>query len=295
MTEPRTETQTASDGYPLHALVWPAREPSRGRVVILHGVQSHGGWYHRLGRTLAEAGYEAHFPDRRGSGANTLDRGHTPSPRRLVDDAAERLQVLRTVDPQAPLVLAGISWGGKIAVLTAADHPGLLDGLALICPGLHPRVGVTFGERLRIALAYFTIRRKTFPVPLSDPALFTANPEAQAFIANDPLSLRRATAGLLAASTFIDRSVRKARTAVRSPTLLMLAGQDRIVDNGKHPEILRTPWPPTVDKRLIDYPDGHHTLEFDPDPSRLRPGPGSDWLDRELVSDGRTSIARTPG
>ena len=79
--------------------------------------------------------------------------------------------------------------------------------LVLICPGLHPRVGVSGKERFQIAWAFFTNRRKTFPIPLSDPALFTANPEGQAFIAADSFSLREATAGLLAASFFLDRLV----------------------------------------------------------------------------------------
>src|SRR5438309_6017869 len=118
MTEPRVETQRASDGYLIHVAVWPATGPVRGRVVVLHGVQSHGGWYHRLGRTLADAGYETHFPDRRGSGANRVDRGHAPSARRLVADLAERLRSLRDPDRATPLVLAGISWGGKLALIT---------------------------------------------------------------------------------------------------------------------------------------------------------------------------------
>src|SRR5438270_3858391 len=108
MSEPRIETQTASDGYALHVAVWPASGTVRGRVVVLHGVQSHGGWYHGLGRALAEAGYETHVPDRRGSGANRVDRGHTPSARRLLKDIAERLEVLRNRDATTPITLAGI-------------------------------------------------------------------------------------------------------------------------------------------------------------------------------------------
>ncbi len=92
-------------------------------------------------------------------------------------------------------------------MIAAARHPELVDALALVCPGLHPRVGVSRAERLAIAWAFFTNRRKTFPIPLSDPALFTANPEGQAFIAADPFSLREGTAGLMAASFIIDRLV----------------------------------------------------------------------------------------
>jgi len=265
---PLTATWTASDGYPIHVATWTAATGGspRARVVVLHGVQSHGGWYHRLGRSLSDSGYEAHFPDRRGSGANRVDRGHAPSMARLFDDVAEYLARLKAIDPPAPIALAGISWGAKLAIATAGRRPDLVEALALICPGLHPRVGVSRSERLRIALAYLLQPKKTFPIPLSDPALFTDNPEGQAFIAADPLGLRAATARLLATSVFIDRVVARIPSRVHQPSLLMLAGRDRIVDNDKTRAYFDRL--ASTDRRVIDYPEGHHTLEFDPDPDR---------------------------
>jgi alpha-beta hydrolase superfamily lysophospholipase len=265
--EPGIEDRTflASDGYPFHVAVWPANPPVKGRVVVLHGVQSHSGWYHSLGRTLAGAGYEASFPDRRGSGPNLRDRGHAPSSRRLVRDIAEWLASLRSEQSSLPITLAAISWGGKLAVIAAARHPELVDGLALICPGLLPRIGVSRKEKLQIAWAMLTDRRKMFPIPLSDPTLFTANPDSQAFIAADPHSLRQGTAGLLAASFFIDRRVRNAPGRVRQPALLMLAGQDRIVDNARTLAFFQRL--ASTDRKVIEYPQAHHTLEFEPDPT----------------------------
>ena len=130
MIEPRSEIQHAADGYPIHVAVWEATPPLRARVVIVHGMQSHGGWYQNLGRVLSEAGFEVHFPDRRGSGANQKDRGDTPSARRLIDDIAERLRDLQNREPRVPNILGAISWGGKTALVTAADHPDLVDALA---------------------------------------------------------------------------------------------------------------------------------------------------------------------
>jgi acylglycerol lipase len=263
---PVVETWNAIDGYPIHLATWPAAGPLKARVVILHGVQSHGGWYHNLGRTLSEAGYEAHFPDRRGSGANRVDRGHTPTTSRLLDDVAGYLATLKARQPSSPIALAGISWGGKLAVITAGRRPDLVDALALVCPGLHPRVDVSRAERWQIALAYFFHPRKTFPIPLSDPALFTASRAGQEFIANDPLGLRAATARLLAASAIIDRIVRRMPPKIRQPALLMLAGQDRIVDNARTEAYFEQL--ASTRRETIYYPEGHHTLEFDPDPSR---------------------------
>ncbi len=279
MIEPQFSTQIASDGYALHLTRWRTEGRPRGRVVVIHGVQSHGGWYHHLGRTLAGRGYEAIFPDRRGSGRNEVDRGHARSSGRLLEDVAELLASLRQDDPATPIALAGISWGGKLAVITAAWRPELVEALALICPGLHPRVDVDRAERLRIALAFFTNRRKRFPIPLADPALFTDSPEGQAFIASDALSLRTATASLLAASRFIDRGVQRARGKVRQPCLLMLAGHDRIVDNERTRAYFAGIG--SSRPRSIEYPDGHHTLEFDPDPSRYALDLAG-WLDAAL-------------
>src|SRR3954465_13232565 len=116
MTEPGCDLRrfVASDGYALHVAVWPATRPARGQIVVVHGVQSHSGWYPRLGRTLASSGYGASFPDRRGSGANQAERGHTPSAGRLIRDLVEWLRTLRAENPRLPTALAGISWGAKL-------------------------------------------------------------------------------------------------------------------------------------------------------------------------------------
>lgn len=282
MSEPQIETQTASDGYAIQVAVWPVPGTPRGRVVILHGVQSHGGWYHQLGRTLAKAGYEAHFPDRRGSGANRADRGHAPSSRRLLADLTEWLTVLRNRTPALPTALVGISWGGKLAVIEAGEQPRLVDALALICPGLHPRVDVTRRERLQIALAWLTNRRKAFPIPLSEPSLFTDSAEGQSFIASDNLSLHAGTAGLLAASFFIDKAVRRVPSKVHQPALLMLAGRDRIVNNDLTLEYFERL--ATADRHLIVYPEAHHTLEFEADPDRYALDL-IEWIDSRLFAN----------
>ena len=64
----------------------------------------------------------------------------------------------------------------------------------------------------------------------------------------------------------IDRGVAKAARKVRQPSLLMLSGQDRIVDNDRTRRYFERVASQT--KTVIEYPHGHHTLEFDLDPDR---------------------------
>jgi alpha-beta hydrolase superfamily lysophospholipase len=256
----QVQTFTASDGYALHYRHYPARGAERGKVVCLHGIQSHGGWYGASCAYLAKAGFDVTFLDRRGSGLNPQARGDTPGHRRLLADIAEFLRQY----PEPPFLVA-ISWGGKLAVTLEKRHPGLTRGLVLVAPGLCPRVKPPLGQRLAIAFSRLAAPARLFPVPLDDPALFTATPAGQAFIRDDALALRRATARLLVASVRLDIAARHSAAFVRVPVLLLLAGQDRIIDNDRTRRFMERL--ASTDRTVIEYPEAHHTLEFEPDPA----------------------------
>ncbi len=259
------ETFTAGDGYRLHYRRYPAAGTPRAQVVVLHGIQSHGGWYGYSCGRLSQAGFEVSFLDRRGSGLNAQDRGDAPSFRRLLDDVAEFLRPLRSSG--LPIFLVGISWGGKLAVALQRRHPGLVDGLALLCPGIYPRIRPSLLQRCAIAAVRLLRPRRLFPIPLSDPELFTATPRWLQFLRDDPLSLHRATARFLIESVRLDGYVRFAARSVRVPVLLLLAEHDRIIDNARTRRFVERL--PAADKQIIEYPGAHHTLEFEPDPDRF--------------------------
>ncbi len=234
-------------------------------MVCVHGIQSHGGWYVHSCRRLADAGYEVFFLDRRGSGLNTQDRGDAPGFRRLLRDVAEFLHRVKEEDAARKTYVVGISWGGKTAVGVEKYRPGLMDGIALLCPGFCPRVGLSRRERWAVAWARLTAPERTFPVPLSDPALFTASEKWQTFLRDDPLSLHDATARLLFASAMLDIYLRNVGRRMRLPVLMLLAGRDRIIDNPRTREFVGRFAGP---KEVVEYPEAHHTLEFEPDPDR---------------------------
>ena len=268
MGEPAILAHAASDGYRWKYRQYdpPAGASPRARVVCVHGIQSHGGWYDHSCRRLADAGFAVSFLDRRGSGLNAEARGDAPSFRRLIDDIAEYLASLRTPPSAMPTHLLAISWGGKLAAALQRRHPGLVDGLALLCPGFFARVRPSFRERLGIVWSYLTSPRRLFPVPLNDPELFTAAPQWQQFLRDDPLAVRQATARLLANSVRLDGYLRFVPRHVTAPVLLLLAGQDRIIDNTRTRRFVESF--AAADKTVIEYPEAHHTLEFEPRPHR---------------------------
>jgi alpha-beta hydrolase superfamily lysophospholipase len=273
---------TASDRYIVHYRRYDPVGLARADVVFLHGIQSHGGWYEYSCGKLRDAGLAVWFLDRRGAGLNSEARGDTPSFGRLLDDVGEFLRTFAVGgDPRRrriPLILAAISWGGKLAIALQRRQPGLADGLMLLAPGLFPQVGVPLATRLAVMRARLTRPSRLFPIPLSDPQLFTGSPPWRDFIRNDPLALHQATSRFLVESVLLDRYLRRSARYITLPTLLLLAGQDRIIRNDRtHRFFQRFP---TDDKNVITYPEAHHTLEFEPEPDRfiaemLR------WLDRQ--------------
>jgi alpha-beta hydrolase superfamily lysophospholipase len=206
-----------------------------------------------------------YFLDRRGSGLNGQDRGDAPGFRRLLDDITEFLITLRNPErPVIPIALVAISWGGKLAVAHEKRHPGLVDGIALLCPGFFARVKPSLRQRLAILRARLLAPQRRFAIPLNAPELFTANRRWQRFIAEDELSLREASARLMIESVRLDGYLRFVPRHVRVPVLLMLAELDRIIDNDRtrrYVERFKSP-----NKEVIEYPKAHHTLEFEREP-----------------------------
>jgi alpha-beta hydrolase superfamily lysophospholipase len=109
---------------------------------------------------------------------------------------------------------------------------------------------------------------KLFDIPLSDPALFTANPIKQQFIREDKVGLRQATARFLLESARLDGFLRWfAPKAIAMPVLMLLAEHDQIIDNEATRRYLDRC--PAREKQIIEYPGTHHTLEFEPEPFRF--------------------------
>lgn len=275
MTDAGTHTvqeHVASDGYRWRYRRYTPDVAPKAHVVCIHGIQSHGGWYTHSCEELCRAGYLVSFIDRRGSGLNEQARGDAPSFRRLLDDLAEFLRL----ETSLRQYLVAISWGGKLAAALQKRHPGLVHAVALLCPGFFAKVKPSLWTRLAIAFCRLVRPSKRFPIPLNEPDLFTAQPQWQQFIANDKLGLREATARLLVESVRLDAYRKVVPPHVTVPVLLMLAGQDRIIDNERTRRFVQTF--ASQDKRIIEYPEAHHTLEFEPDPGKFI-GDLRGWLD----------------
>lgn len=260
MSEFKEISLRLEDGYEAYARFWSPRE-LRGAVVFHHGIQAHCGWYEGTPKRLMDAGYAVLQADRRGSGRNQQDRGHADSADQLVGDAVQAGNELLRRTGLRRYHVVGVSWGGKLAVAAYVSHPKATQSLSIVTPGLFPRPGASRSQKAKIGMAMIYEPRKRFPIPLNNPDLFTHSPTWREFFVGDPLALRECTAGFYLASRRMDKLVADLPKCQAVPLHLLLAGEERIIDNEKTARCVRElHWPST---RITTYFHSRHTLEFD--------------------------------
>jgi len=249
-----------SDGYESYGRFWSVEKP-RGIVLYHHGIQSHCGWFESSPARLVEAGFSVLQVDRRGCGRNTVDRGHADSADQLIEDARLAADWLRNRTGMSNYHVIGVSWGGRLAVAAYVEHPEGVFSLSLVTPGLFPLAGVSRAEKAKIGFSMLYEPKNTFDIPLNDPELFTASSQWQSFFRTDPLTLRKCTASFYLASRRMDRVIARLSDAPPVPVHLMLASQERIIDNDRTAAFLRDlQW---ENARITTYTGARHSMEFE--------------------------------
>lgn len=136
-----------------------AGESGRCVVLYLHGIEGHSQWFENTASVLNHAGITVYASDRRGSGLNSFERGHTVSFKSLLADAEVLLARIRDRHRNEPIVLMGNCWGAKAAVLLASqNYRSIYDsrslpfaGLVLTCPAIKTKVDFDLKTKLKIA------------------------------------------------------------------------------------------------------------------------------------------------
>lgn len=221
---------TAPDGTALGVRDWPLAQDRQARaaVLLVHGLGEHCGRYDMLARQLNAWGFAVRGYDQYGHGLSGGPRGGLSSELRLLDDLAFMVDALRSSMPRGQrLVLLGHSMGGLVAADFVASGLRHVDALVLSSPAL--ALPLRAGQHLLLATLPRLLPNLQVPSGVQsrylshDPAVARAY-DADA-LRHDRISARlaryMAQAGL--------RVLGKARSWC-VPTLLLWAGQDKLVD-----------------------------------------------------------------
>src|SRR5262245_52488088 len=106
----------------------PDRQP-RGVVVIVHGFNSHSGYYTWVAEQLASKGLAAYALDLPGRGKSDGERFYVGRFADYVNDVTIFVKNVKTREPGLPVFMFGHSAGGVIACLYTLEHQSELAGL----------------------------------------------------------------------------------------------------------------------------------------------------------------------
>jgi alpha-beta hydrolase superfamily lysophospholipase len=246
---------TARDGENLALYEWPLDAwtsemgehalPPRAVVLLVHGLGEHASRYEHVAHRLLEWGFAVRAYDQRGHGESGGARGALPNDTALLDDLAEvvddtRLRCMRLLqgdapydDPQPPpaaqlpLVLLGHSLGGLVVSRFVALGIRPVEGLVMSSPALD--AGLNPLQKLLLAF-----------MPKLAPNLCVGNGLDARYLSHDPEVVKKYLADRQVHNRISPRLGKFIATAGpatvaaaarwRTPTLLMYAGADRLVN-----------------------------------------------------------------
>ena len=279
----------ARDGIRLHLREWP-RQPATGTILIVHGLGEHSGRYEHVAAFLNGRGWRVVGYDHRGHGQSGGRRGRLAQGDDLLVDLAQVIEAVR-VGITGPLVLLGHSLGGLVAARFVAgglEQPRpawhrAVEALALSSPVLASNM--SFVQRAMLAVLE----------PLA-PNLAVANGLVSTGISRDPAVVAAYDADPLVHDRIAPRLARfvvDGGTAVlalapawTTPTLLLWAGSDRLVD-ARGSAAFAAAAPPAVVTAQV-FPSLFHEIFNEPEQADVLSVLGA-WLDKLQVSPTRIS------
>jgi alpha-beta hydrolase superfamily lysophospholipase len=200
-----------------------------GTVVLVHGLGEHAGRYGEVAAHLHQWGFAVRAYDHHGHGQSEGPRGDLLRPGslqadlcRVIDDTRQRPALVDT-----PLILLGHSMGGLVVARTLAEQLRSVDAAVLSSPA--------FG-----AFPNFFQKILLSTLPRVVPHLRVDNGLKVEFVSRDPdvvkaykadaLVHRRISLGL--AAWILENGEKTLHDAAKwpIPTLLMYAGQDKLVN-----------------------------------------------------------------
>jgi alpha-beta hydrolase superfamily lysophospholipase len=228
-SESTLSTFVASDGDNIAVQDWPLAfgQTLRGVVILVHGLGEHAGRYDHVARRLNGWGFAVRGYDQHGHGESGGVRGGLPTDRRLLIDLADVVRSTRQrMDRGTPLVLLGHSMGGLVAGRFVTLKARVVQGLVMSSPALD--AGLSRRQKLVAALLAKVLPGWRVGNGL-DLAALSHNPEIVHAYQSDPLVHDRISARLARFIAQAGPATLAAAPAWKVPTLLMYAGDDRLV------------------------------------------------------------------
>ncbi|HEY3061226.1 MAG TPA: alpha/beta fold hydrolase [Chloroflexota bacterium] len=234
----RAEPVRLGDTEPrVHGYAWRHPTPTAA-LVLVHGLQSHAGWFADAAEVLFDRGLAVYALDRRGSGSSVATRGDIARYTDWFEEVGAMVRLAGAEYPNVPVHLVGHCFGANIALGSILNgDASAVQSLIMLTPGFYVLPDYTTREKLGIAASAFVAPTRRFRVPQDD-ALFSRDPDVLAWIGADQLGARSLTARSLWQINKMLGVLRRGTGDLRVPLLVFEAAHDRLSDNVRNRALL---------------------------------------------------------
>ncbi len=127
--QPETSSFYNKAGLKIFTRAWLPEKDTRGVVVIVHGLNSHGGYYQWAAAQFTDSNYAVYALDLEGRGQSEGERFYVESIYDFVNEVDQLVEIAKASHPDLPVFLLGHSAGGVVACLYTLEHQEKLKGL----------------------------------------------------------------------------------------------------------------------------------------------------------------------
>ncbi|MGE0762744.1 MAG: lysophospholipase [Bdellovibrionales bacterium] len=244
--------------------LWAADKP-RGTIIITHGQAEHSECYHPFAKTLQADGWESYGFDFRGHGRSEGKRGYVAQFKEYVADlrAVVEMVARERKNQSSPLILFGHSMGGLVTTLLAMEWKNPpFQALALSSPLYEIAVPV---PQIKDMAARMLLKWAP-SVTLHNELKYSDLSRDEAMLKSyehDVLRHDKISAAVYIGMLESFKNVREQAHRIELPTLMMLAGNDKIVSTPVAQEIFALL--PNKKNVMELYPESYHEIFNDLD------------------------------
>jgi len=259
------EVITAADGLRLHTERFAARGAPRAAVVMVHGFSAHCGAFRHVARDLAAGGFAVTAFDCRGHGRSEGRHGYVRRFSDYGDDLNLVLEQARRASPGRPVAVVAHSQGATLTLDYLFRGVGTFEALVAVAPYLALKMPVPLYKRLAAPVLGALWPTLAMSNQIG-PELVARNPAVWEEIRNDPLVRHVATPRWFNEVRATQARLRASANLLKVPTLMLVAGDDRLVDAAASVEFARAAGA-VVELRVYD--ELFHELYLEPESARV--------------------------
>ncbi|MBS1599820.1 MAG: lysophospholipase [Bacteroidetes bacterium] len=229
MMQSKTSTFNSKSGLKIFVRIWLPEESTRGVIVIVHGLNSHSGYYEWVAQQFTNLNYAVYALDLEGRGQSEGERFYVQSIYDYVNEVDQLVDMAKAAHRNLPTFVLGHSAGGVVACLYALEHQEKISGL--ICESFAYQVPAPdFALTVLKGLSHLAPHAHTIKLKNED---FSRDPAVVASMNNDPLIAHESQPSKTMEQLVIaDERLKKEFSLITLPVLILHGTSDKATKYG---------------------------------------------------------------